>query len=110
MYLILIGGSKIDSREISLFEFRNSINSLQLVILGVAAIDIENEDNWVWFLQELWKDFPGIDVFMADAEKGITSYAFQNNLASISALSSCCARHLAGTVAITSIQCTNHER
>jgi hypothetical protein len=65
------------------------------LVLAFAAVDIENEDNWVWFLQQIIKGFPGIAIFMADAEKGITSHAFQDNLASISALSSRCARHLA---------------
>jgi hypothetical protein len=68
----------------------------KLVVLAFAAVDIENEENWVWFLQKLINDFPGIAIFMADAEKGITSQAFQDALASISALSSRCARHLAG--------------
>jgi hypothetical protein len=43
----------------------------QLVILAVAIVDCENADNWIWFKEHLEVNFPGITVWMSDADKGI---------------------------------------
>ena len=48
----------------------------EIIILAFAIVPVENADNWVWFKECLEKDFPGIKVWMSDADKGITSNAF----------------------------------
>jgi len=67
-----------------------------IVILAFAACDIEDEENWVWFLLLLTQDFPGMKVFMSDADKGITSNRFQAILARLNARGSRCLRHMIG--------------
>ena len=37
-------------------------------------------ENWVWFKEKLEDDFPGIRIWMSDADKGITSSAFSMSL------------------------------
>ena len=48
----------------------------ELCILAFACLEAENADNWVYFKECLHLDFPGYDVWMSDADKGITSNAF----------------------------------
>ena len=43
----------------------------QMIILAFAVVDCKNADNWVWFKENLNDDFPGYDVWMSDADKGI---------------------------------------
>ena len=40
-------------------------------------VDVENNDNWVWFQNKLQDDFFGFDCLIPDANKGITSADFQ---------------------------------
>ena len=69
----------------------------QLVILGFAIVGVEDAANWTWFKECLELDFPGIRVWMSDADKGIYSNQFSVSLSqSISELTvSRCIRHLA---------------
>ena len=71
----------------------------QVVILAFAIVDAENAENWVWFKQCLDDDFPGYDIWMSDADKGITSNAFALSMSQSDGvpflLSRSCARHLA---------------
>ena len=75
----------------------------QVVILAMAIVSVENAwCNWVCFKECLDGDFPGYDVWMSDADKGIRSNAFPMSVSqdnddggnSAFALSQC-ARHLA---------------
>ena len=43
----------------------------QNVTLCFAAVDIENAINWIWFMNLLYQDFPGIKVVMADKAPGL---------------------------------------
>jgi MULE transposase domain len=43
------------------------------LLLAYAVVFVENKDNWLWFLQALISDFPGIQVIQSDADKGIRS-------------------------------------
>jgi hypothetical protein len=58
---------------------------------------VENADNWVWFKEQLEEDFPGNEVWMSDADKGIQSNVFSLSLSQSldQFVLSCCARHLA---------------
>jgi hypothetical protein len=47
-----------------------------ITIMAQAVVDCENAHNWVWFKEHLERDFPGITVWMSDADKGIRSNAF----------------------------------
>ena len=67
----------------------------QIFILAFAIVDVEDQDNWVWFHEHLKQDFPCFEVLMSDADKGITSAAFQMSQEEVEALTSRCARHLA---------------
>ena len=67
----------------------------EIVILAFAVVDVENKDNWIWFHDRLTTDFPGFNVIMCDADKGITSHDFQLSQEEVEALTSRCARHLA---------------
>jgi hypothetical protein len=69
----------------------------QITVLAVAIVDCENSDNWVWFKELLEDDFPGITVWMSDADKGIRSNAFSLSMSQSddSFVLSRCARHLA---------------
>jgi hypothetical protein len=52
----------------------------QFFVVAFALTDIENGDNWLWFMQKLLADFPGIEVFIADYNKGIEANEFQQAL------------------------------
>jgi MULE transposase domain len=69
----------------------------QIVVLAMGIVDVENGDNWAWFKECLESDFPGIEVWMSDADKGIYSNTFSLSLSqSVTAFAlSRCARHLA---------------
>ena len=66
----------------------------EIIILAVGICDIENADNWVWFQEHLQQDFPGFEVFMSDADKGITSDNFSQSQADAGAVNSRCVRHM----------------
>jgi MULE transposase domain/SWIM zinc finger len=66
------------------------------VILAYAVVDVENADNWTWFKECLEQDFPGIRVWMSDADKGIYSEQFSLSLSQSDEMKlSRCIRHLA---------------
>jgi zinc finger SWIM domain-containing protein 3 len=67
----------------------------QLVLLAYAVCNTENEDNWVWFMDFLKGDFPGIEILCADYDKGIQSDRFQSILSSLNALFRRCVKHMA---------------
>ena len=67
----------------------------EIVLLSFAIVDVEDKNNWVWFHEHLKNDLPGFEVLMSDADKGITSEAFQLSQEEVDAVSSRCARHLA---------------
>lgn len=46
------------------------------MVLALAVVAVENAENWVWFKEQLEDDFPGIRVWMNDADKGIRSNTF----------------------------------
>jgi hypothetical protein len=52
----------------------------QLFVVAFALTDIENGDNWLWFMKKLLADFPGIEVSIADYDKGIEAHEFQQAL------------------------------
>ncbi|KAI2494021.1 hypothetical protein MHU86_20507 [Fragilaria crotonensis] len=67
----------------------------EIVLLALSIVDVENEDNWTWFVRHITDDFPNIDVFVADYDKGIQSNAFQDHLRDRNISFSRCAKHLA---------------
>ena len=69
----------------------------QLVTLAFAIVAVENSDDWVWFKECLDDDFPGHDVWMSDADKGIHSNAFSISMSQTQDefVLSRCTRHLA---------------
>jgi hypothetical protein len=73
----------------------------QVMILAFAIVNVENADNWVWFKEKLDEDCPGFNVWMSDADKGITSSPFQESLSLTMSqddslvVVSRCTRHLA---------------
>ena len=97
MRMIVIDGTHTklsDFRHIILLAVTFDANN-EVVILAFAIVDVENKGNWVWFHDKLSKDFPGFDVLMSDADKGITSTDFQVSQEEVEAVTSRCARHLA---------------
>jgi MULE transposase domain len=69
----------------------------QVSILAFAVVDCENADNWTWFKERLEEDYPGIRVWMSDADKGIYSNQFSMSLSQSTEdiVLSRCLRHLA---------------
>jgi hypothetical protein len=68
----------------------------QQVLLAFAVAEVENgPNNWLWFLDHLVRNFPGMTVFFGDYDKGIEAHDFQNNLTFHGILFSRCAKHLA---------------
>lgn len=69
----------------------------QVIILAFAVVSVENADNWVWFKERLDEDFPGYNVWMSDADKGIRSNQFSLSMSQSSDtfVLSRCARHMA---------------
>ena len=65
-----------------------------IVPLSFGIVDVENADNWVWFQEHSQEDFPGFEIAMSDADKGITSDAFSLSQTEADALTSRCARHM----------------
>ena len=69
----------------------------QGAILAFGVVPVENLNHWVLFKELLEANFPGIKVWMSDADKGITSRAFSMSLSQSvdDFVLSCCACHLA---------------
>jgi hypothetical protein len=69
----------------------------QITVLAFAIVDVEDADNWVWFKECLEQDFPGIETWMSDANKGIYSRDFSLSMSQSenAFVLSRCARHLA---------------
>jgi hypothetical protein len=66
----------------------------QHCVVAFAVVDVETGDNWFWFLQKLMVDFPGIDVLLADHDKGIAAHELQATLATANIRFSQCVRHV----------------
>lgn len=49
---------------------------IKIVVLAAAIVPVEDSKNWVWFHWHLGVDIPGFNVFMSDADKGITRHEF----------------------------------
>jgi Transposase, Mutator family len=86
----------------------------QLVILAYAVVSAENADNWVWFKERLDSDFPKFyNVWMSDANKGITSEAFSFSMSqsddSEDFVLSRCAWHLAENCKENCKSCSMNE-
>lgn len=72
----------------------------ELVLLAYAFCPKENTENWVWFLRLLKSDFPGIEILVADYDKGIQSAEYQAILFSIQAIFGRCLKHMVGNAAL----------
>ena len=95
--MIVIDGTHTkleDFKHIMLIAVTFDANN-EVVILSFSVVEVENKDNWVWFHSKLQDDFPGFEVIMSDADKGITSDDFRLSQEEADALTSRCARHLA---------------
>ena len=66
----------------------------ELVHLAYCICDIENTENWLWFLDKLISDFPGSYCCLADFDKGLQSEEVQNLLLSENIKFSRCVRHM----------------
>jgi hypothetical protein len=73
----------------------------EIVVLALAIVDVEDSNNWTWFKECLESDFPGSNIWMSDADKGIRSRQFHESIClSQDTFGDCfvlsrCARHLA---------------
>ena len=67
----------------------------RIVLLCAGIVPQEDAEQWVWFHGNASVDFPGFNVLMADADKGITSNEFQLSQEEVEADTSRCARHIA---------------
>ena len=45
----------------------------ELVYLAYCVCDVENANNWQWFLSKLIQDFPGSFCCLGDFDKGLQS-------------------------------------
>jgi len=66
----------------------------ELVHLAYAVCDIENANNWEWFLSRLINDFPGCSCVLGDYDKGLQSEEVQTVLGNHGILFSRCVRHM----------------
>ena len=58
--------------------------------------DIENSENWKWFISKLIDDFPGCTCMLGDFDKGLQSNEVQSLLNNHGILFSHCVRHMQG--------------
>jgi hypothetical protein len=66
----------------------------ETVLLAFAICDSESDDNWIWFLLNLMKDFPGIQILLLGSKQAIENPNFQHLLQLISAKVSRCVQSL----------------
>jgi len=66
----------------------------KLVHLAYAACDIEDAENWKWFIGKLIDDFPGCTCIFGDYVKGLQSDEVQSLLSNHGILFSRCVRHM----------------
>ena len=65
-----------------------------LILYAIGIVDIENKENWCWFLSHLIQDFNGMRVCVSDYQKGIKSDEFQTLLILNSIKLGWCFKHL----------------
>ena len=66
----------------------------ELVHLAYCVCDVENANNWQWFLSKLIQDFPGSFCCLGDFDKGLQSDEVQLLLRNNSIFFSRCVRHM----------------
>jgi len=66
----------------------------EIVLLAYAVCGFEGERNWCWFLDRLIKDFPGMQIFVADFDKGIETSQFQTKLRNNGCMFRRCFKHM----------------
>jgi hypothetical protein len=68
-----------------------------IMVPAFPIVDLENSENWIWFKEQLELNFPGMTVWMSDADKDITSNVFVLSMSQSSDkfVLSRCTRHLA---------------
>ena len=66
----------------------------ELVHLAYCICDIENTENWHWFLNKLIQNFPGSSCCLGDFDKGLQSEEVQSLLDRNHILFSRCVRHM----------------
>jgi hypothetical protein len=66
----------------------------ELVLLAYAICDVENEDNWTWFGEQIAQNFERAKAIVADYDKGIQSCAFQAIVSRMGTKFSRCVRHM----------------
>ena len=52
----------------------------RLVVLAFAVVSGETSATWHWFIRRVTHHFPGMEVLLADYDKGIQSANFQDHL------------------------------
>ena len=65
-----------------------------LILYAIGIVDIENKENWCWFLLHLIQDFNGMRACVSDFQKGIESDEFQTLLILNSIKFGQCFKHL----------------
>ena len=68
----------------------------ELVHLAYGVCDVENTENWRWFLGKLIEDFPSCTCILGDFDKGLQSVEVQTLLSSHGIVFSRCVRHMQG--------------
>jgi hypothetical protein len=66
----------------------------EAVLLAFALCDQESGENWIWFLQNLMRDFPGIQILLSSSKQAMDNPEFRNLLQLISAHCSQCIQSL----------------
>ncbi len=68
----------------------------ELVHLAYGVCDIENTENWKWFISNLIEDFLLCTCVLGDFDKGLQSNKAQSRLRIIVSFFSRCVRHMQG--------------
>jgi hypothetical protein len=65
-----------------------------IVLLAFALCNSESDNSWIWFLLNLMRDFPGIQILLLGSKQAIKNPNFQHLLQLISAKVSQCVQSL----------------